>query len=61
MLPNFLGIGAQRAGTTWVYHCLREHPQIFLPDKKEIWSCPDLVNGLVKNGLFIVERTHPCG
>jgi hypothetical protein len=36
MLPNFLGIGAQRAGTTWVYHCLREHPQIFLPDKKEI-------------------------
>lgn len=35
-LPNFLGIGAQRAATTWVHHCLREHPQVFVPTCKEI-------------------------
>jgi hypothetical protein len=34
--PNFLVIGAQRAGTTWLYECLREHPEIFLPETKEL-------------------------
>ncbi|EED33953.1 sulfotransferase [gamma proteobacterium NOR5-3] len=29
-------IGAQRAGTTWLYECLREHPGVFLPDTKEL-------------------------
>ena len=36
MKPNFLVIGAQRAGTTWLYECLREHPEIFLPETKEL-------------------------
>ncbi len=35
-LPNFIGIGAQRAATTWMYHCLREHPEIFASEKKEL-------------------------
>lgn len=35
-LPTFIGIGAQRAATTWVYECLKEHPQIFMASKKEI-------------------------
>jgi hypothetical protein len=35
-LPNLIGIGAQRAATTWMYHCLKEHPQVFAPEKKEI-------------------------
>jgi hypothetical protein len=34
-LPDFLGIGAQRAGTTWLHQNLRCHPQIYLPKKKE--------------------------
>ncbi len=34
--PNFLGIGVQRAATTWVYECLKEHPEIFVPEKKEL-------------------------
>jgi hypothetical protein len=34
--PNFICIGAQRAGTTWLYHCLKEHPQVFVSDKKEL-------------------------
>ena len=35
-LPNFIGIGAQRAATTWLYHCLKEHPEVFFPDLKEV-------------------------
>ena len=34
--PNFLGIGAQKAGTTWLYKNLRKHPQLYLPETKEI-------------------------
>ena len=34
--PAFLGIGVQRAATTWVYECLRAHPEVFLPDLKEV-------------------------
>ncbi|MEM9325722.1 MAG: sulfotransferase domain-containing protein [Bacteroidota bacterium] len=35
-LPHFLVIGAEKAGTTWLYQALRRHPDIFLPDTKEI-------------------------
>jgi hypothetical protein len=34
--PDFLGIGAQKAGTTWVYYQLRKHPDIWAPYKKEM-------------------------
>ena len=34
-LPNFLIIGAGRTGTTSLYHYLRQHPEIFMPDIKE--------------------------
>ncbi len=29
-LPNFLVIGAAKAGTTSLYYYLRQHPQIYL-------------------------------
>jgi hypothetical protein len=35
-LPNFLGIGVQRAATTWLHQCLAEHPDVFVPDAKEL-------------------------
>jgi hypothetical protein len=35
-LPNFIGIGAQRAGTTWLNRCLRDHPSVFVAEKKEL-------------------------
>jgi hypothetical protein len=35
-LPNFLCIGTQKAGTTLLYEILRQNPQIFLPQIKEI-------------------------
>lgn len=35
MLPNFLIIGAARAGTTSLYEYMRQHPQIFFSANKE--------------------------
>jgi hypothetical protein len=35
-LPEFLGIGAEKCATTWLFRCLREHPQIYLPRIKEV-------------------------
>jgi hypothetical protein len=35
-LPDFIGIGAQKAGTTWLYSALSAHPQIWTTPKKEI-------------------------
>jgi Sulfotransferase family len=36
MLPNFLVIGAMKAGTTSLHRYLREHPQVFMPEEKEL-------------------------
>ena len=33
-LPNFLLIGAMKAGTTSMYHYLRAHPQVYMPTFK---------------------------
>jgi hypothetical protein len=33
---DFLGIGAQKAGTTWLWTMLRAHPQIWMPPGKEL-------------------------
>jgi Sulfotransferase domain len=35
-LPDFLGIGIQKAGTSWLHQQLYHHPQVFVPDRKEI-------------------------
>ena len=32
--PDFIGIGAQRTGTSWIYACLFEHPGLCLPQKE---------------------------
>jgi hypothetical protein len=36
MIPHFLVIGAQKAGTTWLDRNLRMHPEIWLPPEKEM-------------------------
>lgn len=33
--PNFFIVGAAKSGTTSLYHYLRQHPQIFMPERKE--------------------------
>ncbi|HWY15783.1 MAG TPA: sulfotransferase [Rhizomicrobium sp.] len=34
--PDFICIGAQKGGTTWLDHMLRQHPDIWLPPTKEV-------------------------
>ena len=36
MVLNFIGIGAQKAGTTWMYHHLSKMPNIVFPAGKEV-------------------------
>ncbi len=36
MYPDFLCIGAQKSGTTWLHDNLASHPEIWLPPVKEI-------------------------
>jgi len=36
ILPDFLCIGVQRAGTTWLYQMLLRHPEIFMSAQKEL-------------------------
>jgi hypothetical protein len=34
MYPDFIGIGAQKAGTTWLARNLQAHPEIHMPRKE---------------------------
>ncbi len=36
MYPDFLIIGAQKAGTTWLHRNLQAHPGIWMPKEKEL-------------------------
>ncbi|MEW5726709.1 MAG: sulfotransferase [Pseudomonadota bacterium] len=41
MTPSFMLVGAQKAGTTWLFECLNEHPEVFVPELKEVhFFCP---------------------
>ena len=33
---DFLGIGVQKAGTSWLWKNLRQHPSIWMPPRKEL-------------------------
>ena len=35
-LPNFLVIGAQKAGTSWLWSTLRQNPDVWMPPIKEL-------------------------
>ena len=35
-LPNFLGIGAMRAGTSWLFVQLRNHKDVYISEQKEL-------------------------
>lgn len=73
-LPDFLIVGAAKSGTTSLYHYLRGHPQIFMPENKEPWffsfmgndtsfESPDPLNGIIHEistyaELFENASTH---
>ncbi len=35
VLPNFIVVGAAKAGSTSLYHWLKQHPDVFMPEWKE--------------------------
>lgn len=52
---GFLVIGAQKAGTTTLWHLLRGHPQLALPSSKE---APFFSEPAYEQGLASFMRTH---
>lgn len=47
---DFIGIGAAKAGTTWLADALRQHPDIFIPEKKElIYFCKTELATQIRN------------
>ena len=53
MRPDFIGIGAQKAGTSWIYACLDDHPDIHVPIKEIHFFSKDDVHA---RGLDWYER-----
>lgn len=37
MLPNFLYIGPDKSGSTWIYQVLKSHPDVYVPNVKDIY------------------------
>ena len=35
-IPPFLVVGAAKTGTSWLHQCMREHPNVFVPERKEV-------------------------
>lgn len=50
MFPDFLVIGAQKAGTTWLHRSLQAHPQIWTPRQKELHYFDEKIN--LKGGTW---------
>lgn len=54
--PDFLIIGPQRTGTTWLHQILRKHPQVFLAEPKELFFFSRLKSGLMSP---LKDRNNP--
>jgi hypothetical protein len=55
--PNFFIVGAPRCGTTWLYAALRQHPRVFMPERKEPgFFCRDLDSGSSADSMYFVRR-----
>ncbi|QQR64909.1 sulfotransferase [Candidatus Kaiserbacteria bacterium] len=61
---DFIGIGAQRSGTSWVYACLYEHPEICIPIKEiHFFSRPRYEKGIAwyENNFAKCDAGKKCG
>jgi hypothetical protein len=55
----FLCIGAQKAGTSWLDMCLREHPDVAMPPFKELHFFNEMnINTSLKNRFFSSKWQH---
>lgn len=50
--PDFLCIGSQKSGTTWLYDQLERHPQIWLPPIKELHYFDRPTDKRLLNNIF---------
>ena len=41
-LPNFLVLGVSKGGTTWIFHMLRQHQQVFMSGERDIPAAANL-------------------
>jgi len=51
-LPNFLVIGVEKGGTTWLHTQLKNHPEIFLPATKEVHFFNKYNSNFVEHNYF---------
>jgi hypothetical protein len=54
-LPNFLIVGAAKAGTTAIYQYIKQHPDIFMP---ETTKEPTFLTGLTRKDLAHMNPDH---
>lgn len=55
--PDFFIVGAPRSGTTSLFEALRQHPALFMPERKEPHHfCPDLDSGSYLDSLYFTRR-----
>lgn len=57
MKPTFLHIGAPRCGTTWMFKCICEHPEVWRPHKKEIRYF--VTSKFDKGKKWYLDQFHP--
>jgi hypothetical protein len=56
LYPNFLGIGAQKAGTTWLHHNLQAHPDVWMPRVKEVHYFDEKIHEPTNTALRFAHR-----
>lgn len=56
MKPTFIGIGAQKCASSWLYCILEDHPDVCLSERKEL----DFFSYYYDNGYQWYERHFPC-
>jgi len=59
MYPNVLGIGAQKAGTSWLHVNLKHHPGIWMPPIKELHHFDDPSSRRLITQVFADSRHNP--
>lgn len=57
-LPNFVGIGVTKCGTTWLHELLQQHPKIYMPQKRKEINFVNLEENYHK-GLSWYESFFP--
>jgi hypothetical protein len=60
-LPNFLIVGAEKCGTTSLYQYLKQHPDVYLPAKKELhYFAYDDIGKIARDPGGQSVLTHAC-